>query len=114
MKNEKNVTENVPSGVGYCDLLSIDEGDQFTTDKLLAIREDGLTFKFCLENSWSQKDFVLEFDRLYKTSLIMKVSPIERMIDEATGKLNNDFKEFMKFVWNHVFLTLPPLKHSAT
>lgn len=47
-----------------------------------------------------------EFDRLFDTTLVSRKSPIERMIDKATGKLDTDMLKLMHFVAEYVYLPL--------
>ncbi len=60
---------------------------------------------FCSEN----KDLVREFDRLRGTHLsqLDRRAPIERMIDEATGRDKAALQMFVEFVFECVWLRIP-------
>lgn len=68
--------------------------------RLFEIR-NGLSFLECLEAA-IQTDIVKEWERLSGKKLIAS-SPIERMIDEATGYDKEVLKEFIDFIYNFVF-----------
>jgi hypothetical protein len=87
-------------------LQRIPENQRLTVPQMASVRSDGLSFMQCLMAAAGTIELVREFDRLYKTSLLERV-PLNRMIDEATGKLDADMQEFLRFVWNNVFLTVP-------
>jgi len=54
------------------------------------------------------QELVKEFDRLRGTNLQFQGSSIERMIDEATGRVEHDLALFVEFVYECVWLRLPP------
>lgn len=70
---------------------------------LLAER-NGVSFISCLETCCQNLDFVSAYDQLKGTSFSKKLHPIEQMIDEAVGKKDEDFREFVDFVWDDVFM----------
>jgi len=63
------------------------------------------TIKMCLEN----QEFMKEYERLLGQKLVAG-SPIEKMIDEATGydkKLTNDFFNFIReYIWMPVVVEM--------
>ena len=67
------------------------------------------TIKMCLEN----QDFIKEYERLLGQKLVAG-SPIEKMIDEATGydkKLTNDFFNFIRdYIWMPVVVEMMETK----
>ena len=69
-----------------------------------------MTFNECLIVCAGQKELVSEFDRLAGTSLGENKSPINQMIDEATGKERADIVKFIEFVYDCVWLRLEPCK----
>jgi hypothetical protein len=66
----------------------------------------GVTFVQCVHAAAENPELIREFDRLYGTNLSLRGSPIEIMIDEASGKLNSDLQQFCEFVWDCVFIRL--------
>ncbi len=59
--------------------------------------------KQCLED----KDLVANFDRLRGTNLSGKGSLIERQIDVASGRQENDLKLFAQFIVEFVMKRIP-------
>jgi hypothetical protein len=49
-------------------------------------------------------ELIEAFDRLNGTNIARKGHPINIMIDEACGKLKDDMKQFVEFVWEYIFL----------
>ncbi len=62
-----------------------------------------MSFMQCLMACAENKELVKEFDRLAGCDLSFSGTPIDRMIDEATGKLANDIQKFIAFVWGCVW-----------
>lgn len=56
-----------------------------------------------------EAEFVKCFDRLTDSNLSLNGTGLELMIDEVTGKQNDDIKKFIDFVDEFVFQRLPPL-----
>lgn len=54
--------------------------------------------------------FVAEYDRLSGSSFghVLKADPLGRAIDEATGRTRDEWIKFMAFVFEVVWLRLPP------
>lgn len=74
---------------------------------LLAVRFDGLCYLDCLYVALASRDLVAEFDRLTSANLSGRGAPIDILVDESSGRLDHEFKEFAWFVWNTVFLRVP-------
>ena len=64
---------------------------------------NGITFLECLMAT-SRTDFPTYWQRLHRKQLFA-TSPIERMIDEATGYDTDLLEEYIDDVYNVVFLT---------
>jgi hypothetical protein len=72
-------------------------------DHLLDTRH-GITFYECLMACASTKELIMEFDRLSGTNLQNKGTPLETVIDQASGKTDSDIEKFIQFVWESTFL----------
>ena len=72
------------------------------SSRLLEVR-NGVTFLDCLIAT-TESDFVKEWERLNKKKLVA-TSPIEKMIDTATGYDKVVLQEYIDAVYNTVFLT---------
>lgn len=66
-----------------------------------------MTFEECCQECLRNEPLVAEFDRLNKSNLSFKGSPLDLEIDKATGRLTNDVRDFVRFVWNSVWIRLP-------
>jgi len=64
-------------------------------------------FWVCLRESVMTPGMLENFDRLYGASLATNRAPIERMIDEATGKAADDMRAFVRFVKDFVYDLTP-------
>jgi hypothetical protein len=64
-------------------------------------------FVRCLEESIMTPELVRSFDRLYGATLATRASRIEQMVDEATGKREDDMRRFAEFVHDCIYLRLP-------
>jgi hypothetical protein len=62
-----------------------------------------MTFMQCLTECANNKELVKEFDRLADCNLSFDGTPIDLMIDQATGKLADDLQKFIEFVWDCVY-----------
>jgi hypothetical protein len=51
-------------------------------------------------------ELVAEFDRLAGTNLQKKGSPLDRMIDDATGRNSDELEMFVSFVFGCIWLPL--------
>ena len=69
-----------------------------------------MTFWECVSVCASQPSLVAEFDRLsgHHLSTIAGRSPLDMMIDEATGRDRAAIEQFLEFVWDCVWIRLPP------
>lgn len=65
-----------------------------------------MTLEACVLEALNNKQFVAEFDRLNKSNLSMAGSPIELMIDEQSGRLESDMKDFIQMVYETVYKPL--------
>lgn len=65
-----------------------------------------MTFPDCVLECSRNRDLIAQFDRLTGSNLSLKGAPIELMVDEATGKLADDVRQFTAFVYDVVWLTL--------
>ncbi len=75
-----------------------------TDTRLLEVR-NGIPFIGCLETAL-HSDLVKEWERLSGKKLL-PASPLDRMIDSATGYDMVMMREFADFVYEYVFLALP-------
>lgn len=64
-------------------------------------------FKRCLDEAISTPELVQQFDRLYGATLMTRTTPLERAIDRATGKADDDMRAFVKFVHDCFYMRLP-------
>jgi hypothetical protein len=85
----------------------ISDDERLTPIHYGAVRPDGLSFMHCLNETAGCIELVQQFDRLYGATLVSSRHAIEKMIDEATGKHDDDMQAFLRFVWNFVFLRTP-------
>lgn len=71
-----------------------------------------MTFEECAVFCIKQRGLVEQFDRLRGTHLLpfLNRSPIDVMIDEATGNepSDEDMALWMDFVWDCIWTRLPP------
>ncbi len=88
-------------------LTELAEDVRMTTKHYLAVRSDGLTFLACVAAAAGELELVSQIDRLYGTNLLRCQLPIVNMIDQATGKADEDKQKFLRFVWNSVFIRFP-------
>lgn len=75
---------------------------------------DPKQFRWMVEEAFATKELVRGFDRLRGTSLTtQRLSPIEVMVDEATGhdiqKQEHDLRLFVEFVREFIYDRLVPL-----
>jgi len=70
--------------------------------------QEGMTFGQVLNVTAETPELVREFDRLCGTHLatIGTRAPIDRMIDEATGRERDEVMKFAAFVFEFVWLPL--------
>jgi hypothetical protein len=72
-----------------------------TDTRLLEMRH-GVSFLECLETCLYNSEFIAQWERLNKKKIV-PTSPIDRMIDEATGHDVTLIGEFADFVYENVF-----------
>lgn len=63
-------------------------------------------FVACLHEAIGTRELVQNFDRLYGATLMSRATPIERAVDRATGKAEDDMRGFIEFVHRYIYLTL--------
>jgi hypothetical protein len=68
---------------------------------------DRITFLGCVLRSLNDDELVAHFDRLTGRNVGRKGSPLELMIDEATGRRADDLDAFIAFVRDVVWDRLP-------
>ena len=61
----------------------------------------------CLSVSATNKELVKEFDRLTGFNLALKGPSINIAVDSSTGFLDEGLREFVKFVYECVYLRCP-------
>lgn len=91
------------------ELKEILTDEPITPFHLLAKRTDGLSFRECFLEVWNNEELMKRFNNVFSINLGCYVSPIEEMIDQATGKQKHDFEIFLRFVWNTTFIRCPKL-----
>ena len=84
------------------------DGDQIRPEHLFAVRKDGITFIQCVDACLDTPELVKQFDRLWGTNLLRAGAPIDLAIDVATGRQHSDMNQFLKFVWNCIFIRVNP------
>jgi hypothetical protein len=84
--------------------------DPITEDELLrflgkATLEEQQAFRPFIALCISNAELIQGYDRLAKTDICTPLTPIERMVDNATGKTAADLLGFMRFcldIWHRV------------
>lgn len=66
----------------------------------------GPGFLYCVLQTFDTDELVQQFNRLYSCSLNVAKTPIERLVDDATGKLEGDIAKFVNFVHECVWTRL--------
>lgn len=64
-----------------------------------------INFLECLQLCAGNKELVSEFDRLTGSNLSLRGSPIDVMIDQASGRTETEIEAFIQFV--HEFIWIP-------
>ena len=64
-------------------------------------------FIVCLRESIAAPELVANFSRLYGATLGARSTPIEQMVDMATGKAKDDMRAFVGFVHFSIYTRLP-------
>jgi hypothetical protein len=61
-------------------------------------------FMACVHQTVSTPELVEQFDRLYGADLSRRRTPIDQMVDAASGKKDSDIASFMRFVHDAVYM----------
>jgi len=61
----------------------------------------------CLSAALASDEMLSNFDRLRGTSLVRPLPPLSQLIDEATGKRDDDVRAFVDFVHDAVYMRMP-------
>ena len=65
----------------------------------------GMTaFEDALRSAAGNRELLEQYDRLTKSNLSRRGSPIELAVDDATGRTEKEFAEFARFVFEYVWL----------
>lgn len=67
-----------------------------------------MTFEECVLFCAANRELVHHFDRLTGSNLSLKGTPVDLAIDQSTGRLNHDLGAFVAFVYECVWIRLPP------
>jgi len=70
-------------------------------------------FKACVMLCAADVEFVAAFDRLTKSNLQGRGSPVDLAIDDATGRLPEDAKLFVAFVFDVVWSRLDGVRRDG-
>lgn len=62
-----------------------------------------MTFVDCVNECLKDRAFLAEYDRLHNTRFT-NLKGLEALIDEATGKLEQDFAELFDFIRDYIWL----------
>jgi hypothetical protein len=63
-------------------------------------------FLTCLRKAAADKEFIAGFDRLTGNNLSLKGAPIELMVDQACGRVDDGLRQFVEFVYETVYLRI--------
>lgn len=74
-----------------------------TVSKLLSERH-GMTFAACLGQCVANQELISNYDRLRGTNLSLRGSGLSLAIDQATGRVDAEIRDFIEFCWEYVFL----------
>lgn len=64
-------------------------------------------FLRCADEAIGTPELVENFNRLYGASLGARRSPLDAMVDKATGKQADDMRAFTRFIHDGIYLRLP-------
>ncbi|KAB7891349.1 hypothetical protein [Poseidonibacter ostreae] len=70
-----------------------------------------VTLEACVMACYQNDDFVREFNRLNNTDIKKNTTPIDKAIDEATGKNKEELELFVEIVDKTVYRTFLSLKN---
>ncbi len=65
-------------------------------------------FILCVNTAFDNDELVQQFNRLRGCSIRKNQSPINTLVDDATGKLDHDIKLFVRFVYDCLWIRLAP------
>lgn len=65
-----------------------------------------LTFEDALRAAAANHELLVEYDRLNGTNLSRKGTPLDLKIDDATGRTEEEFRTFAKFVFEYIWLSV--------
>jgi hypothetical protein len=66
-----------------------------------------MTFNECVLYCAGSRGLVAQFDRLTGSNLCMRGTPVDLMVDEATGRQREELVRFMAFVFECIWTRLP-------
>jgi hypothetical protein len=66
-------------------------------------------FRAVVLHAFDHRKFVAAFDGLTGSNLLGRGSPLDRMVDEATGRFETDARKFIEFVHETVWTRCPAL-----
>lgn len=64
------------------------------------------TLIYCI----NETEMVQEYDRLTGSNLSLRGTPIDLLIDEATGRLDDELREFIYFIYDCVYTRVPSVQ----
>lgn len=70
------------------------------------IAEKQMFFEDAVIQCFQNKQFVKEYDRVAKTNILARKTPIKNMIDEQTGLRDIELLGFIDFVFNFVLIPM--------
>jgi hypothetical protein len=68
---------------------------------------DDPAFMRCLYTAAEEPELIAEFDRLSGTNLARCGTPLDLMVDDATGRTDDAMAQFVHFVWEAIYSRLP-------
>ncbi len=60
----------------------------------------------CITYAANNKELIAQFDRLHGANLSFEGTPLDLMIDEASGRQVDDIKKFIEFVETCIYIPL--------
>lgn len=67
-----------------------------------------MTFPEVVMECFDNPDLMREYRRLKGGDFGLPKSPVDAMVDDATGFVDEQAKEFVQFVWDVVWCRIPP------
>ncbi len=65
-----------------------------------------MSFADVIRAAVDNQELLKEYDRLSGTNLSMRGTPLDIIIDEATGRVEAEIPDFVDFVYNAIWLPL--------